>query len=112
MSNQTPPRQMFSESRFILGLFSPVLGVFFGVCIYFTETWQAAGIGDKIGKFAVEDVLFTFITLCGVGIIASVVGPDRIRPLIIRIGGKAALSGVALMLGTIAYILCNCWMYP
>src|SRR5271157_2711673 len=104
MSNQIPPRQMLSESRFILGLLSPVLGVFFGLCIYFTESWQAATIGDKIAKFAVEDVLFTFITLCGVGIIASVVGPDRIRPLIIRIGGKAAISGVALMVGTIACI--------
>jgi hypothetical protein len=112
MSDQTQPRQMFLESRLILGMLSPVLGVFFGLGIYFTDIWQPVTVGDKIGKFAVEDVLFTFITLCGVGIVASVVGPDRIRPLIARIGGKAALSGVALMVGTIAYILYYCWRNP
>ncbi len=103
---------MFPESRLILGMLSPVLGVFFGVCIYFTSIWQPSNIGDKIGKFAVEDILFTFITLCGVGFIASVVGPHRIQPLITRVGGKAAISGLVLMVGTIAYILYYCLLEP
>ena len=105
MSEQTPPRQMFPESRLMLGMLSPVLGVFFAVCIYFTSVWQPSTIGDRVGKFAVEDILFTFIILCGVGLIASVVGPHRIRPLILRVGGKAARAGVALILGTIVYML-------
>ena len=105
MNNQSPPRQMFPESRLILGMLSPVLGVFFAVCIYFTSVWQPSNTGDRIGKFAVEDILFTFITLCGVGLIASIVGPERIRPLVVRIGGKAAVSGIVLMLGTFVYII-------
>ena len=72
MSDQTPPRQMFPESRLMLGMLSPVLGVFFAGCIYFTSVWQPSTIGDRIAKFAVEDILFTFITLCGVGFIASI----------------------------------------
>src|SRR4051812_38108805 len=103
MSEQTPPRQMFPESRLMLGMLSPVLGVFFAVCIYFSSVWQPASIGDRIGKFAVEDILFTF------GLIASVVGPHRIRPLILRVGGKAARAGVALILGSIVYML-YCWL--
>ena len=109
MSDQTPPRQIFRESRLLLGMLSPVLGTFFGVCIYFTSVWQPSTIGDRIGKFAVEDLLFTFVTLCGVGFIASVVGPHRIRPLILRVGGRAARAGLALMLGTIVYML-YCWL--
>src|SRR6266516_614789 len=109
MSDQKPPREMFPESRLMLGMLSPVLGVFFAVCIYFTGVWEPSTTGDRIGKFAVEDILFTFITLCGVGLIASVVGPDRIRPLIMRVGGRAARAGLALMLGTIVYML-YCWL--
>jgi predicted membrane protein len=109
MSEQTPRRQMFPESRLMLGMLSPVLGVFFAFCIYFTGVWQPSTIADRIGKFAVEDILFTFIALCGVGLLASVVGPHRIRPLILRVGGKAARAGVALILGTIVYIL-YCWL--
>jgi hypothetical protein len=111
MIEQPPPRQMFPESRLMLGMLSPVLGVFFGACIYFTSVWEPATIADRIGKFAVEDILFTFITLCGVGLIASVVGPYRIRPLILRVGGKAARAGVALILGSVVYLL-YCWLTP
>ena len=89
----------------MLGLLSPVLNVFFAVCIYFTSVWQPSSIGDRIGRFAVEEILFTFISLCGIGLIASVVGLRRIRPLILRVGGKAARAGVALMLGSILYML-------
>jgi hypothetical protein len=96
---------MFPESRVMLGMLSPVLGVFFAGCIYFTSIWEPSTTGDRIGKFAVEDILFTFITLCGVGFIASVVGPHRIRPLIMRVGGRAARAGFALMLGTAVYML-------
>ena len=109
MSDQTPPQQMFPESRLRLGMLSPVLGVFFAVCIYFTSVWQPSTLGDRIGKFAVEDILFTFITLCGVGFTASVVGPHRIRPLILRVGGRATRADVALMLGTIIYMV-YCWL--
>src|SRR5207247_10405030 len=108
MSNQIPPRQMFPESRLMLGMLSPVLGVFFAGCIYFTSVWQPSTIGDRIAKFAVEDILFTFITLCGVGFIASIVGPHRIRPLVLRIGSKAVRAGLALMLGTVVYMLYCC----
>jgi hypothetical protein len=108
MSKQTPFRQMFPESRFALGMLSPVLGVFFAVCIYLTRIWQPSTVVDRIGKFAVEDVLFTFAILCGIGLVASVVGPQRIRPLILRVGGRAARAGLALMVGTIAYML-YCW---
>jgi len=73
MNNQKPPDQMFPESRFVLGLLSPILGVFFGVCAYFTGVWQPPGLPDTVGRFVVEDILFTFITLCVVGLIASLV---------------------------------------
>jgi hypothetical protein len=109
MSDRTPPRQMFPESRLILGMLSPVLGTFFGVCIYFTSVWQPSTVVDHIGKFVVEDILFTFITLCGVGIIATAVGPGRIRPLIVRVGGRAARAGLALILGTLIYMV-YCWL--
>lgn len=105
MSDQGQPPKMFSESRFVLGLLSPILGMFFCVCVYFTDSWQPATLADKIGKFAVEDILFTFITLCVVGLIASVVGPQRVQPLVHRIGGKAAKAGLALILGTVFYII-------
>ena len=93
----------------MLGMLSPVLGVFFAVCIYFTSVWQPSTIADRIGKFAVEDILFTFISLCGVGLIASVVGPHRVQPFITRIGGKAARAGLALVLGSMLYVL-YCWL--
>ncbi len=109
MSDKTQPRQMFAESRLMLGMLSPVLGVFFGVCIYFTSVWEPSTFGDRVGKFAVEDILFTFITLCAVGFIAGVVGPDRVRPLVLRIGGRAARAGLVLMLGTIVYMF-YCWL--
>jgi hypothetical protein len=99
---------MFPDSRFVLGIFSPILGVFFCGCVYFTGVWQPSTLTDKIGKFAVEDILFTFISLCCVGFIASVVGPDRIQPLIHRVGGNAARAGVALILGTTVYIIYYC----
>ena len=109
MSDQTQPRQMLPESRLMLGMLSPVLGVFFAVCIYFTSVWQPSTIGDRIAKFAVEDIQFTFIILCAVGFIASIVGPHRIRPLILRVGGKAARAGLALILGTVVYLI-YCWL--
>jgi len=31
---------MFPESRLMLGMLGPVLGTFFGVCIYVTGVWQ------------------------------------------------------------------------
>jgi hypothetical protein len=96
---------MFPESRFMLGMLSPVLGTFFAVCIYFISVWEPSTFGDRIGKFAVEDILFTFVTLCGVGLIASVVGPHRVRPLIHRVGGRAARAALALVLGTIVYMI-------
>ena len=105
MVDKTPPRQMFPESRLILGMLSPVLGTFFAVCLYFTSVWHPDIIVDRIATFAIEDILFTFITLCGVGVIASVMGPHRIRPLILRVGGKAAIGAFALILGTIVYLL-------
>jgi uncharacterized membrane protein required for colicin V production len=99
---------MFPESRFILGLLSPVLGVFFAVCFYFTSVWQPSTTGDRIAKLVAEDILFTFTTLCGVGLIASVVGPNRIRPLILRVGGKASIAGLALVFGFVLYVLYCC----
>ena len=93
----------------MLGMLCPVLGVFFAVCIYVTSVWEPETFGDRIARFVVEDILFTFITLCGVGLIATVVGPQRIRPLILRIGGKAACAGLALIPGTVVYAL-YCWL--
>jgi hypothetical protein len=105
MSEEKTPGQMFPDSRLVLGIFSPVLAVFFGGCLYFTRVWQPSMPGDKIGKFAVEDTLFTFITLCGIGFVASLIGPDRVKPLIRRVGGKAAKAGLAWVLGTVVYML-------
>jgi len=31
---------MFPESRLMLGMLTPLLGVFFGVCLYFTSVWE------------------------------------------------------------------------
>lgn len=45
------------------------------------------------------------MTLCGVGLIAGLVGPKRIQPLIRRVGGKSVLAGLALILGTTVYII-------
>ena len=112
MKKETQPRPMFPDSRIILGIFSPVLAVFFFGAAYFTNDWQPIAMGDKLAKFGIEDVLFTFISLCGVGLMASLVGPDRVRPLINRIGGKAALSGVVFMSGTMVYIIFSCWISP
>jgi len=99
---------MFPESRFILGLFSPILGAFFGVCVYFTGDWHPSALIDKIGKFAAEDVLFTFIILCVVGFIAALVGLQRIQPLVRLLGGKAVGACLALILGAAAYIIYYC----
>jgi hypothetical protein len=100
---------MFPESRLILGILSPVLGVFFAVCIYFTSVWQPSTFADRIAKFAAQDILVTFITLCGVGFIAAILGPHRIRPLVLRVGGRAAGAGLVLILGTVIYML-YCWL--
>lgn len=86
----------------MLGMLSPVLGILFAGCIYFTRAWEPSTIGERMGKFAVEDILFTFITLCGVGLVASIVGPNRVRPLILRVGGRAVRAGLVLVLGSIA----------
>ena len=45
----------------MLAMVRPVLGTFFGLYIYFTSVWQASTIGDRIGKLAIENILFTFI---------------------------------------------------
>jgi hypothetical protein len=105
MNKETQPRQMFPDSRILLGIFSPVLAVFFFAGVYFTNDWQPSNIGDKALKYLAQDALFTFITLCGVGFIASVVGPHRIQPMIARLGGKAAKAGLALITGSIIYLL-------
>jgi hypothetical protein len=44
-----------------------------------------------------------------VGLIASVVGPHRIRPLILRVAGKASIAGLALVFGFVLYVL-YCWL--
>jgi hypothetical protein len=93
----------------MLGMLSPVLAVFFGVCFYFTSVWHPSDIGDRIAEFAIEDILFTFIMLCGVAFFASLVGPNRVQPLISRVGGKAARAGLALIVGTIGYLV-YCWL--
>src|SRR5205809_6966777 len=109
MTEPTSARQRFPESRRSPGLLSRVLGIFFAGCVYFVCVWQPATVADHIAQFAVEDILFTFITPCMVGLIASVAGPHRIRPLILRVGGRAARAGLALVLGTVVYVL-YCWL--
>ena len=37
----------------------------------FHQRLAAFHLGDRLGKFAVEDILFTFITLCGVGLLVK-----------------------------------------
>ena len=109
MSTQRPHRQMFPESRLVLGILSPVLGVFFAVCIYVTSVWQPSTVVDRVGKFLVEDILFTFMTVCAVAFIASVVGPQRVQRLVVPVGFKAGLAGLALIVGTVVYML-YCWL--
>jgi len=93
----------------MLGILSPVLGLFFVVCIYFTSVWQPSTVVDRIAKFAVGDILFTFLTVCGLGLIASIVGPQRLRLLTLCVGTKAALAGLVLIFGTVFYML-YCWV--
>jgi hypothetical protein len=87
---------MFPESRGVLFVFSPILGVFFLVSAYFVHLYQPTSVVERVGKALLLEALSSFIVLCGVGFLASIIGPDRMRPLITRVGGKAALAGVLL----------------
>ena len=97
--NEQRTSQMFPESRGLLFVFSPILGLFLAAFAYYVHLWHPSTLTDKIGKALLLEALFTFITLCLVGFAASILGPDRIRPLIVRHGFKAAVSGVALIVG-------------
>jgi hypothetical protein len=90
ISDPTPRRQLFPESRLMLGMLSPLLGVFFVACIYFTSEWHPSTVADRLGKFALEGALLTSITLCGVGLLASFFGPHQTRRLIRNIGRRTA----------------------
>jgi len=96
---------MFPESRGILFVFSPILGVFFVVCAYFVHHWEPSSAADKVGRWVLMEVLSSFLMLCGVGFVASIIGPDRMRPLITRVGGKAAFAGIVLILGFFLVLL-------
>jgi hypothetical protein len=99
VSPERKSKPMFAESRGILFVFSPILAAFFIACAYFVHTWEPSSTADKIGRWVVLEVLSSFLALCGIGFVASVIGPDRMRPLITRVGGKAALAGLVLVLG-------------
>jgi hypothetical protein len=98
-------KPMFAESRGILFVFSPVLGVFFVACAYFVHFWEPISIADKVGKGLVLEILASFLMLCGVGFIASIIGPERMTPLITRVGGKAIVAGLLIILGCIVVLL-------
>ena len=103
--NESKPRQMFPESRGVLFIFSPILGAFLVGFAYFVHLWQPITLGDKIAKILLFEVLFSFITLCIIGFVASIVGPHRLRPLILLHGGRAALAGLALIIGFVLVVL-------
>lgn len=109
MNHKTSPQPLFPESRLVLGLLSPPLGFFFAVCIYLARAWEPPTMGDRIGRYALEDILFTFVTVCVVGLIASLVGPQRIRPLITKAGSKAMVAVLALSVSSMVYGL-YCWL--
>jgi hypothetical protein len=98
-------KPVFPESRGILLVFSPILGVFFVVCAYFVHVWEPTSTADKVGRWLLLDVLSSFLVVCGVGFVTGIVGPGRMRPLIVRVGGKAALAGVLLILGFVLVLL-------
>jgi hypothetical protein len=79
--------------------------MFFVVCAYFVHLWEPASTADKVGRGLLLEVLSSFLVLCAVGFVASIVGPDRMRPLIMRVGGKAALAGVLLIMGFVLVLL-------
>lgn len=94
---------MFPESRFIIGVLGSAMGFFFVVCVQFVDAWEPGNRLDHVGKVVVMEVLFTFISLSGIALLACILGPDRVRSLINRVGGKAVVAGLAMMLGTFAY---------
>ena len=49
------------------------------------------------------------MTVCAVAFIASVVGPQRVQRLVVPVGFKAGLAGLALIVGTVVYML-YCWL--
>ncbi len=60
---------------------------------------------EKIGKGLVLEVISSFPVLCGVGFVAGIIGPERIRPVVNRVGGKAAFAGVLLIFGSVLIVL-------
>lgn len=96
---------MFPESRGVLFVFSPILGVFFLTSAYFVHLYVPTSVVERIGKALLLEVLSSFLALCGVGFVASIIGPDRMRPAIARVGGKAALAGVVLVIGFMLVVL-------
>lgn len=105
VSTEPKSKVMFPESRGVLFVLSPILGVFFVVCGYFVHVWEPTSTADKVGRGLLLEVLSSFLVLCAVGLFASIVGPDRMKPLIMRVGGKAALAGVMLILGFVLVLL-------
>jgi hypothetical protein len=93
---------MFPDSRAILFVFSPVLAVFFIVCDYFVHVWEPTSTTDKVGRGLLLEVISSFLVLCVVGFVASVVGQDPMRPVILRVGGKAGLAELLLILGFVS----------
>jgi hypothetical protein len=96
---------MFPESRGVLFIFSPILGLFFCTFAYFVHDYKPTDTLERAGKVLLLEVLASFLSLCFIGLFASIVGPNRIRPLISRVGLKAAVAGLLLIIPLLGLFL-------
>lgn len=87
---------MFPDSRGVLLVFSPVLALFFVAFAYSVHGYVPISLGERIWKALFLEILSSFLVLCCLGFVAGIIGPNHIRPVITRVGIKAALAGMLI----------------
>ena len=104
-NKNSKPKMMFPDSRGVLLVFSPILASFFVGFAYIAHQWHPRSLGDTIGKIIFLEIIFSFIGLCLVGFLAGIAGPHRMEHAIVHFGGRAALGGIILIVGSIFVLL-------
>ena len=97
-------RQLFPESRVVLVLFSPLLGLFLIACAFGVYGWAPQNMADTVGKLVTLELLLTAAVLCFFAFLGGIVGPDRVRRRIERTTAKLGLLGAASILGFVILV--------
>ncbi|MBU3950247.1 MAG: hypothetical protein KJ826_18765 [Proteobacteria bacterium] len=89
------------EDRILLFIFSPLIAVVLGGLAYFLHKWQPYGQVEKVAKFLLFEIFFTFFIFSFVCFLWAIFGQERINKLLLISFSKAKLAIQVLYFGTL-----------